>query len=167
MATNPVRKHFSITLKDFYRKYRADQRAEGKPCSEILSEKRYKKLMESFFTAIMHKIIYENHTFLMPHSLGSITVKTYKNDNLRKCKVDFNQTKKLGKVVRHLNRHTYGDAFGIGWDKSYVQFRNNTFYCFKTTSSRYATESGVGAKALSKHIYDLSKDPTKRSYIRI
>lgn len=164
--SNPPKKHFTYTIKDFYREFKEDEKQKGKSCDDILPYKKYRKIVEKFFVRIMQKIIYDNHTFMMPYSLGSIVVKAFKT-NLKKAPVDFHTTKMVGKVVRFLNTHTYGYYFGIIWDKSYVRFKNNVYYTFKATSSKYATKNGVGKKALSCHIKELSNDPTKRSYIRI
>jgi len=166
MATTPVKKHFTFTIKEFYKEYRLDKRSAGVPCKNIIDYKTYKKIIEDFFVEIMKKIIYENYCFMMPYSLGSILVKSFKT-NLKKALVDFKTTRAIGKVVKYINQHTFGYYFGIVWDKSYVRFKNNAYYSFSATSSAPATKLGIGKKALSDHINELSQDPTKRSYIRL
>lgn len=111
-------------------------------------------------------MIYENFTFMMPYSLGSILVKAYKT-NLNNLRIDWSKSKEMGCIVKHLNTHTYGYYFGIMWDKSYVRFKNNAYYLFCATSSRPAAKLGIGKKGLSEHIINLSKDPEKRAFIRI
>lgn len=156
--TNPVKKHYTMTIKDFYREYR---KAGGQ-----LEYKLYRKIVEKFFLEISRKIIYENMIFMMPYSLGSVFVKSRKT-NYKNARIDWGKTREQGKIVKCLNNHTYGYYFGITWDKSYVRFRNNSMYSFCATSSKKATRLGIGKKGLSQHIMKLSKDPTKRSYIRI
>lgn len=128
--------------------------------------KVYKKLIEAFFAAVFKKIIYENFTFTMPHSLGSIVVKSFKVDPW-KTTIDFHNTIKYKKPIRFLNRHTFGYAFRIWWNKEYVKFRNNSYYIFRPIAGQYATKQGIGKIALGRHIKKLSEDPEKRNYIRI
>lgn len=122
--------------------------------------------MEGFFLCASKKIIYENFTFMMPYSLGSVLVKSYKT-NLKNLKVDWSKSREMGTIIKHLNLHTFGFYFMISWDKSSVRFKNNAYYIFGFTNSKYAIRQGIGKKGLSNHIKTLSKDPTKRSYIRI
>lgn len=158
MPTAPVKKHFTYTIKDFHNKYKKEGKTE-------VTYKKYRSIIKDFFLGVFKKIIYENFTFVMPYSLGLILVKAVKT-NPKNLSIDFHQTKKTGKVVRHLNRHTRGYYFMIWWNKSHVRFKNNNFYCFKATRSQSATDQGIGKLALAKHIKDLSEDPEKRSFIR-
>lgn len=164
MATQPVRVIYSITVKDFYSSYRKYKKKELR-VADILPYKSYKLLVEDFFLEISKKIIYDNFTFMMPYSLGTLLVKS-RETNYKKAMVDYNLTKKHRKVVKHINTHTHGDYFALYWIKSYVQFKNKSYYLFKHISSKKATRNGVGKKGLSHHITALSKDHTKRSYIR-
>jgi len=166
MATNPVKKHFSFTIKDFYKIFKDDKKASGKSCKNIIPYKVYKGIIEDFFEAVMKLVIYDNFTFRMPYSLGIIMIKAYKT-NLKKASIDYNQTKKTGKVVRFLNQHTYGYYFGFIWDKSYSRFKNHSLYKFKATKSDHATRLGIGKISLSRHIKKLSLDPKQKSYTRI
>lgn len=161
--TNPVRKHFTMTIKDFYGSYKKHKKASNE---EPQDYKTYRKAMEDFFTEVSKKIIYENFTFMMPYSLGTVVVKAFKNP-FKDRYIDWKTTKEVGKIVRHLNTHSFGYYFGIVWDKSYVRFRNNAYYTFTARKSDKATRNGIGKKALSKHIRELAKDPTKRAYIKI
>lgn len=166
MSTQPVKKHFTMTIKDFYRDFRKEEMESGKTPHTVIPYKVFRSVIEDFFYEISRKIIYDNFTFMMPYSLGSIVVKAFKN-NLKNLNIDWKATKEHGKVVRHLNLHTFGYCFGIVWDKSYVRFRNNTYYNFSATQSKPATKLGIGKKGLSNHIIELSKDPNRRSYIKI
>lgn len=164
--TNPLKKHFTYTINDFYKSYKDSKKIGGRLPEGLIPYKTYRGIMEDFFEGVFKKIIYENFSFMMPYSLGTITVRAFKT-NLKKLRIDWYNTIKYKKRVNYLNRHTFGYAFGIVWDKSYVSFRNNTYYLFRATSSRKCTKLGIGKKGLSKHIFELSKDPEKRSYIKI
>lgn len=165
--TQPVRRHFTFTIKDFYAEYRKEKK-KTMPCKDIRPFKQYKPILEDWWEAISKKIIYENFTFMMPYSLGSLHVKAYKMKNLRKrAKIDYNLTKQIGKVVRHINTHSFEHFFGVKWDKSYVRFKNNSLYKFTHTSSQKATDRGIGKRGLGQHIRDRSKDQKIKSYIKI
>lgn len=161
--SNPAKKHYTLTIKDFYLEYK---KRKG---DEALDYKTYRSILEDMFCEIQRAIIYDRLMWQMPYGLGSTYIMAKKNANLKKSKkaIDFNLTKKLGKVVRHLNQHTFGVYFGFKWNKTYSRFRNKAYYTFTATTSRPATKLGIGKKGLSNHIKELSKDPNKRSYIRI
>lgn len=165
MPSNPTKKHFTYTIKDFYRKFKKEERDNGKEVKDIIPYKKYRSLVEDFFAEVFKKIIQEQMVFMMPYSLGSIHVKAAKI-NPKNLAIDFKKTKELGKTVRHLNTHTYQYYFMVKWEKGYV-LKNRTCYKFKPTASKYATKNGAGKKALSKHIRKLSEDPETRSFIRI
>jgi hypothetical protein len=166
MPTTPPKKHFTYTIRDFYKIYKKYEKDKGIAVKDIISEKEYREIMEDFFERIMKKIIYDNFTFMLPYSLGSVLVKAFKT-NLNNLQIDWSRSEEVGKMVKHLNLHTFGYYFGIVWDKSYVRFKNNAYYKFCATSSKKATKLGIGKKALSDHIRKLSRDPEKRSYIKI
>ena len=166
MATVPTKKHFTYTIKDFYREYKNSEKDKGKSVSQMIQYKMYRMIIEGFFLHVSKKIIYDNFSFMFPYSLGTIVVKAFKT-NLKNLQVDWSKSKEVGSIVKHLNLHTYGYYFGIMWDKSYVRFKNNAYYLFCATSSRSASKLGIGKKGLSDHITALSKDPEKRSYIKI
>lgn len=166
MATTPTKKHFTYTIKDFYRTYKDHKKNDNISLKDIIEYKKYRGIIEDFFESVSKKIIYDNFNFMMPYSLGTVGVKAFKN-NLDNLKIDWSKSKEVGKIVKHLNIHTYGYYFSIVWDKSYVRFRNNTYYNFCVSSSRKAAGLGIGKKGLSEHIKKLSKDPNKRSYIKI
>lgn len=167
MPTNPQKKHYTMTLKDFYKEFKRELRVEKEELK--YSYARYREIMEDFFMECFKRMIHENFLFMMPYSLGTIAVKSFNGNrtNLKKRKIDWKKTKEYGTIVRHLNTHTFGYYFGIMWDKSYVRFRNNAYYVFRATSSDYATRNGVGKKALSKHIRNIANDPNAKSYIKI
>lgn len=165
MPTNLSKKHFSYTLKDFHKAFRNREKLRGVSLSKVIAWVKYKRILEAFFLAVSKKIIYENFTFIMPYSLGSISVKSRKS--LGEYPIDFHSSRKYGRTIYFMNRHTFGMIFFFDWNKDYVRFRNNSYYCFKPIRSKYATRQGVGKTSLGKHIKELSDDPTKRRYIQL
>lgn len=166
MATTPVKKHHTKTLKDLYRLYKIAKKKEGFKIAEIIEYAEYKRFTEAVLKGLSEKMIYDNETVILPNGLGSIFVKSYKT-NLKHAKVDFHLTKKFGKVVKHLNTHSFGYTFGFKWDKSTCPLKNRIYYKFTAGSSKRLRELGLGSKGLSKHIKELGNDPNRPSYIRI
>lgn len=167
--SNPVKKHFTYTVKDFHKRYKEFKVQEGVNKNDVIPYKNYKLIIEQMFLEINKDIIYNQLIWVLPYSLGRHFIKAKKNANIKKSRtaIDFHLTKKLGKVVRHMNTHTFGYYFQFYWDKTYSRFRNRAYYIFTATKSKKATRNGVGKLALSKHIRELSEDPLRRSYIRI
>lgn len=165
MATTPTKKHFTYTIKDFYEKYRKAKKKAGQT-NEIVPYKVYRKIIEAFFLHISKKIIYENYSFMLPYSLGTLLVKAVRT-NIHKAKIDYKKSKEFRKPIKLINTHTFGYYFMIKWDKSYTGFINNTYYLFSNTSSEKAERQGVGRQGLSDYIKTLSTDKTRRSYIKI
>lgn len=122
--------------------------------------------MEEFFIALMKKIIYENFTFTMPHKLGQIRVKAFKY-NPKSTSIDFYNTKKYNKLIKFLNRHTFGYTYRRWWEKEHVIFKNRSVYHFVGAQGEYADDRGIGKKALGAHIKHLSTTPGLRSYINM
>jgi hypothetical protein len=161
--TNPVKKHYTMTIKDFYKEYSSLNKSKDR---DVIPYKKYKKLIEAFFLSVSRRMIVENFNFMMPYSLGSIYVNAFK-PRFEDRMVDWNTSKKVGKIVKHLNTHTFGYCFKIRWDKTYVRFTNRNYYVYKPPSSIKATKLGIGRVGLNRHIMQLSKDPTKKSFTRI
>jgi hypothetical protein len=164
--TNPTKKRFTYTIKDSYKDYRVHKKANGVSIPDIITYAKYRDVLEDFFMEISKKMIQENFIFMLPYRLGSIMVRAFKT-NLDKAKIDWAKSKEVGKIVKHLNLHTFGYYFGFVWSKSHVSFKNNPFYSFCATSSKKASNLGIGKKGLSKYIIDSANDPNKPSYIKI
>jgi len=166
LATVPQKKHFTFTLKDFHKEFKLKKKKEGLAVKDIIEYKEHKRVMESFFRVVFKKMIHENFVFTMPYSLGAVLIKGYRAnpDNLA---IDFQNTIKHKKLIYFINRHSFGYCFKIWWNKTYVKFRHQSYYIFKAISSKYAHRQGIGRSALGKHIIALSKDPEKRSFIRL
>jgi len=167
VPTTLSKRHFSYTIKDFHQAFRRKKiKEEKKRRAEVISYDRYKVIMRSFFKELSKKIIYENFIFAMPYSLGSIYIKATKGTT-RNFAIDYNKTKKLGKVVRHLNLHSFGTYYHFYWNTKLVLFKNKKYYIFKSIESKLSSKNGVGRRSLSNHIKELARDPERRSYIKI
>jgi len=161
--TNPVKKHFSRTIIDFFREYKKARKKENK---NHIDEKKYKALIKDFFKELSLKIIKEQFMFIIPHGLGTIYIKSYKPD-FEHAAIDFQLTKKHGKVIKYLNLHSYGDSYKIRWDKRFVRFKNKAYYMFKLVDSTYATKRGIGKRGMGRTIKEAAKNPTKKKYVKL
>lgn len=160
MATTPVKKRFSYTVRDFYRFFKKDKKAEGNPTE--IEYKVYKAIVEAFFRELMGKII-AGKTFTMPFKLGLIYIASIDVTNLKnRFRIDYAATKKLGKTVRWLNQKTGKIAFRFKWFKQTVTLKNKQFYEFCPV----ARKSGVGRQGLMEYIEEVSSDPNRKSYIK-
>lgn len=163
--TQPVRRHFSCTIKDFYAEYRKEKKKVVK-VKDIIPYTTYRHIFRDLFLAISKKIIYENFTFMMPYGLGSLLVKSRKV-NPKDAPIDYNASRIYKKPIKHLNLHSFGYSFSIAWDKSYVRFKNYTSYLYKNTQSKQAEDKGIGKKGLGDEIKRKSQNPNERSYLRM
>lgn len=166
MSTTPVKVQFTYTIKDIHRDYVKKQKAKGIPLKDIIPYKAYKKVFEDLWIAVGKKIIYENFTFTMGHRLGHIRIKAFKYSPSN-AEVDFYNTKKYKKVIKFINRHTFGVTYRRWWERDHVIFKNRTSYVFSGAQGTYADKSGVGKKNIAAHIKHLSVTPEKRSFINI
>ena len=163
--TNPVRKHYSITIKDLYKEYKDKKKEEGFLVSEIIPYKKYRKIVEKFFAGAFEKMIKERAVLLFPYKIGTFLIVSSKLP-INQLPVDYNETIKHGRVMRHTNTHTHGYCFRIKWNND-VSLRNKSVYQFSAIRSKYALKHNAGKKALARHIKELSKDPTRRSFAKI
>ena len=155
---------FTYSIVDFYKLFYKKQIAIGVPKDQIMPYKKYRMLMEDVLMRISKKIIYENYVFNMPYSLGTLYIKacSYNPDT---AKIDYTKTKQAKTLVKFLNRHSFGYHFKFKWDKDYVSFRNRQYYNFKPV--RGNDKNKIGKTGLSHHIFDIAKDPNKKSYKRL
>lgn len=113
----------SITLEDFYKDYKE----KYKDTEFHLEKKEYKRLVGLITDHIMDTVK-KGRVVKFPLNLGQFYI--YKR--LQKHKpIDWYNTKKYGKVIRHFNFQTDGYVYRFGWDKRKARFTNKTLYEFK------------------------------------
>ena len=155
MASNPARKHFTYTIKDFYKEYSDSQ-------EDPISYIKYTTLIRDFFTEIMKKIIFDKYSFFIPYNLGCISLMSRKPP-IKRAPIDWAQLHAGNPKGKHFNLHTFNRLFSIKWLNSFTRrFSNKKFYQFKYTNSKLAHRSGIGGKGIEKMIMDTVNDPTKK-----
>lgn len=121
----------NYTLKDIYNVYK-DNFEKGIQ----VSKKNFKTINTVFVKLLQDKILLESEEVKLPMG-GSIRVKKIKQKirlNLdgsiikSRLKIDFNETKKLGKTIYHLNENRDGHYYKIAWRRPNIE--NITAYSF-------------------------------------
>ena len=145
------------TVKDAFIEYEKEKMKTKTP---FLPYKKYRDIVLLFFVLCFRKMVETSGTFQLPHNLGIIYVKGYKNNLTNNPTIDWEKSKKLGKKIPYINSHTYNWSYGITWDTKKSRFYNKKFYSFKPRRTEAARERGVGKFGLRDFIVGASKDPT-------
>ncbi len=138
------------SLKDLYKFYKNNYDSN-------LSYKEFKKVLKSSVLYVMNRVINESEEFILPHRLGGIRVKRFKNRlllnednkvNTNFLKVNYKASweywrklyksltdEEIGKIpnkkhIYHLNEHTDGYNNRISWDKLSINVKNQSLYSF-------------------------------------
>ena len=120
------------TIKDAYKEY---EKEITKDTFFDIGYKDYRKACEMFNKEICEKILLNAEEFILPYRLGSIRIKKRKmsfKDKAR-LKIDWQETKKLGSIVYHMNDHTDNFRFGWKWDRTSTIVKNKQVYSFEAT----------------------------------
>ena len=98
-----------------------------------IDKNEYKDICRDFNKMIVADIT-KGRTQKIPFSLGYFWIKKFKI-NYDKPPIDFNETKKKGKLVYHLNHDTDGFRCKWLWTKKNNLIANLIYYSFKPTWS--------------------------------
>jgi hypothetical protein len=160
MATNPQKKHFTFTIRDFYKDYVKECR-ESKEF-EKRDYKKYRDFIYDIFAEIFKKIVHDSWHFVLPYSLGELYIK---NVTVAAGAKVYSRalTFKNKKATFVLNNHTLRETFKFKWDKTFTRFNNSKFYSFDILPGRNNLHKKykVGSKFLSEHYFEINKDPNK------
>lgn len=161
------RTSFTYTLTDFHRFHlRRQKKEKGILMKENIDLKSYKAFMEDILVMILKAIIYEKYTFIMPYSLGALSVFS-KKQSVYETRIDYRTSKLYKKKVRFLNLATGGRVYGLKWHKKRISLKNKSVYKFNHIDTEKAYKRGVGKKRLSEHILELANDPNRKSYFKM
>ena len=85
-------------------------------------------------------VLQNGQSYKLPCSLGTIQIVKYKPKGYNKhsLSIDFNESKKLDKMVYHLNEHSNGYKYRLYWSKQPFSFTNRYKYqlCFTRANKR-------------------------------
>ncbi len=119
------------TLEDIYGYYHNLHHNDGL----AVDKKLFKKITYEFNKRIMQYVTESAEEFKIPYRLGVIRIKKSKMNfkDPQALRTDWNESRKLGKTVKHLNDHTNNYKYRFFWHKSICNAKNKTAYCFETT----------------------------------
>ena len=75
-------------------------------------------------------VLYNGQNYKLPGSLGNVQIVKYKPKGYNKgsLSIDFNESKKLDKMIYHLNEHSDGYKYRLYWSKQPFSFTNRYKY---------------------------------------
>ncbi len=153
------KKHSTITTRDLYIHYLENQDKH----EFTLDYEKWKKVMYSLFYKLSKSVIEANLVYKFESGLGIYGIEKVKGKEKRR--IDFNQTRKLGRTVYHGNLHTDCYYFRFVWRKKRTAFHMNPhirYYRFLTSLDMDRNE--IGKRGLAKWVKDCSKDPLRKDY---
>ena len=113
------KKHSTITTRDLYIHYLENQDKHD----FTLDYEKWKKVMYSLFYKLSKSVIEANLVYKFESGLGIYGIEKVKGKEKRR--IDFNQTRKLGRTVYHGNLHTDCYYFRFVWRKKRTAFHMN------------------------------------------
>jgi len=108
-----------------------------------VDKQTFRKICDEFNKGFIEKILRNSEEIRFPYRLGTLRIKKskMKYDDKNKLKIDWAQSKKLGKRIYHLNDHTGGYKYRFYWSKGIV--KNITAYSFIPTRTNTRTLAGI------------------------
>jgi len=108
-----------------------------------LNNKDFSKVISLFNQKVIDRIIFDNYDFKI-YGLGTLALRRSKIEKFKdgrinpNLSVDWQQTKKYGKRIYHMNEHTDGYKYSFEFKPSNI-FKNINYYEFKIArrNSRY------------------------------
>lgn len=159
MIVKLKKKHNTVTTRDLYIHYLENQ----EPGEFTLDYEKWKKVIYSVHYLVSRLIITDNIILKLEYSLGYYGIEKAKGSERRR--VDFNQTKKLGRTVYHSNLHTDCYYFRFAWRKKRTNMHLNTnlkFYKFTPIQDQERRE--IGKRGLANWVKRCATDPFIKDY---
>lgn len=115
------------TMKDIYLDYIS---TINKRTPYYVSFLDFCELSKMYCTRIINKIVLESKSFKIPFRLGRLFVSKKKPKILSDStlSVDWLETRKAGKIIRHINDHSNGYKYRFTWSKKTAFVINQTYY---------------------------------------
>lgn len=146
--------YVTLTLPDIHKLYQKDTRLKEKP---ILNRKLYREVIEFMFKQIWKEIYESNWIFTAPLRFGQFYVKQSEKKDGKGYYIDWQETRKQGKVVKKYNAHTGGLSFFVKWNKVLCKLSNRNFYQFNPY--RGSEKEMAGSRGLSAWVKKCANDP--------
>lgn len=117
----------SYTGKDFYESFL--EYVKDNPMYQV-EYRVFRDILNDYFKYLRDELIEEGREIKLPCRMGTLCVvkhkpKTFTSKSLR---VDYAESKKLGKITFHLNSHTNFFKYRYYWNKQNMLTKNKTKY---------------------------------------
>lgn len=106
---------------------RISTRKSYKTYKGIMSRKDYFKALDIFNELLFEEMIKTGDPFEMPSRLGTLQILKFRP---KKPSIDFYNTKKYGKTIRHENNLTDGYVIALYWKKTKATFKHKSSWNF-------------------------------------
>jgi len=126
----------------------------------ITDKKLAKKLFEKLMIRVWDKMIKEGSIYRAPHGLGKFMIierQSKVDKNGMSWYVDWQESKKKGKLVRKPNLSSGGIRHGCHWSKILSKIRHSNAYRFAFT--RGCPDCEYGYRYLGQYVKNFNKDP--------
>ena len=112
---------------DFYKSYM--EYVDDNPLYQV-EYRKFRDIINDYFRYLRDEIIENGKEVKLPCRMGTLSIvkhkpKEYTGKSLR---IDYGESKKLGKMVFHLNEETNGFKYRYYWNKQNMLTRNKTYY---------------------------------------
>lgn len=151
------------SIKEAYTYYKKNSKA-----TEIIDLSSYRKLMNSFNTFLMRKVL-EGHEIILPNRMGRISVqgvhqniRVDDNGNIKGTRIDWHSTKNLWAtdpehaqkktLVYFFNEHSDGVKYSFKWSKNNVPVQNKNYYTFIPSRHNKRTLAKLIKNGIEYHI---------------
>src|SRR5699024_6379305 len=106
----------SYTGKDFYKSY-IDYVGDN-PLYQV-ENKRFRDIINEYFKYLRDELIENGKEIKLPCRLGTLSIVKHKPKEYsgRSLRIDYAETKKVGKIVYHLNEHSNFYKYRYYWNK--------------------------------------------------
>ena len=117
----------SYTGKDFYKSY-IDYVGDN-PLYQV-EYRVFRDIINDYFKYLRDELIENGKEIKLPCRLGTLSIVKHKPKEYsgRSLRIDYAETKKVGKIVYHLNEKTNGYKFRFYWNKHNMLVKNKTKY---------------------------------------
>lgn len=125
-------KRNAYTIADFYLSYLSN--IEEDTVYDVEFD-IFKLIVSDYLKHLSYQLLDQSRQLKLPARLGTFEIvkrkpKTFTSKSLR---VDFQETKRLGKTIFHLNEHSNYYKFRLYWSKKDSHVMNNQYYQFILT----------------------------------
>lgn len=115
---------------DFYNSYM--EFVKGNPLYEI-EYKVFRAIIDDYFRYLRDELIENGKEIKLPCRMGTLQIvkhkpKTFSTTGRRSLRIDYGESKKLGKMVFHLNEHSGLFKYRFLWSKQVMLTHNKTKY---------------------------------------